>query len=82
MAKLAEAQGFTGNKFKFLALGQGMAPLAQQYIEKGYQRGYWVMLQNCHLLTSWLKTLAKLLEGKERGKEGKRKQSQEGLRGT
>ncbi|OXB71682.1 UNVERIFIED_CONTAM: hypothetical protein H355_014886 [Colinus virginianus] len=40
-----------------------MGPLAQQYIETSYQRGYWVMLQNCHLLPSWLKTLAKLLEG-------------------
>ncbi|PFH33986.1 dynein heavy chain family protein [Besnoitia besnoiti] len=62
VCKLAEARGFVGNKFRCLALGQGMAPLAQQYIEKGYQRGYWIMLQNCHLLTSWLKSLAKFLE--------------------
>jgi len=25
-------------------------------------RGYWVMLQNCHLLTSWLKTLEAIIE--------------------
>nr|CEL77298.1 TPA: dynein-1-alpha heavy chain, flagellar inner arm I1 complex, putative [Toxoplasma gondii VEG] len=61
--KLAAARGFVGNNFRFLALGQGMAPLAQKHIEKGCQRGCWVLLQNCHLLASWLKSLAKLLEG-------------------
>lgn len=30
--------------------------------ETGYQRGHWVLLQNCHLLTSWLKRLEKMLE--------------------
>jgi dynein heavy chain len=31
-------------------------------LEVGSQRGHWVMLQNCHLLPSCLKTLEKLLE--------------------
>ena len=26
------------------------------------QRGHWVLLQNCHLLPKWLKTLEKILE--------------------
>ena len=30
--------------------------------EVGSTRGLWVMLQNCHLLPSWLKTLEKILE--------------------
>ena len=55
--------GFVGQKFKFVSLGQGMGPVAQTNIELGYQRGFWVVLQNCHLLTSWLKTLEKILEG-------------------
>merc|ERR1719188_759748 len=63
VAKLGEAMGFTGNKFKFVSLGQGMGGVAQQAIETGYQRGHWVMLQNCHLLASWLRTLEKILEG-------------------
>jgi len=60
--KLGERLGFSGSRFRFLALGQGMGPVAQQAIEVGVQRGHWVMLQNCHLLTSWMKTLEKLLE--------------------
>merc|ERR1719379_979898 len=40
-----------------------MGPHAAALIDTGYQRGHWVVLQNCHLLTSWLKTLEKILEG-------------------
>jgi len=60
--KLVETVGLGQNKFKFLALGQGMGDQARQYIELGSQRGHWVMLQNCHLLTSWLKTLEAVYE--------------------
>jgi len=60
--KLADKMGFVGNKFKFLALGQGMAGQAEDYLRTGSQRGHWVMLQNCHLLPRWLKTLEKELE--------------------
>lgn len=60
--KLGDEKGFKDNKFKFFSLGQGMGGVAQQNIETGYQRGHWVMLQNCHLLASWLKTLEKILE--------------------
>eukprot|EP00930_Biecheleria_cincta_P003159 TRINITY_DN104093_c0_g1_i1.p1 TRINITY_DN104093_c0_g1~~TRINITY_DN104093_c0_g1_i1.p1 ORF type:complete len:2548 (+),score=550.26 TRINITY_DN104093_c0_g1_i1:162-7646(+) len=62
VAKLGDVLGFTGTKFKFVSLGQGMGGIAQVTIETGYQRGHWVMLQNCHLLASWLKTLEKILE--------------------
>jgi dynein heavy chain len=61
--KLGETLGFSGTKFKFVSLGQGMGPHAAAMIDTGYQRGHWVVLQNCHLLTSWLKTLEKILEG-------------------
>ena len=63
MQKLGENLGFVGTKFKFVSLGQGMGPHAAAMIETGYQRGHWVLLQNCHLLTSWLKSLEKILEG-------------------
>jgi len=60
--KLGDQLGFSGTKFKFVSLGQGMGPVAQSNIETGYQRGHWVMLQNCHLLSSWLRTLEKILD--------------------
>lgn len=62
VAKLGDQLGFSGAKFRFVSLGQGMGGVAQQTIETGYQRGHWVMLQNCHLLASWLRTLEKILE--------------------
>lgn len=33
-----------------------------EFIEMGVTRGLWIMLQNCHLLPKWLKTLEKILE--------------------
>lgn len=37
--------------------------MAAGLLENGVQRGQWIMLQNCHLLTSWLKTLETILDG-------------------
>ena len=55
--------GFTApEKFKFVSLGQGQGPVALEMLEAGYLRGHWVLLQNCHLLISWLKELDKKLE--------------------
>jgi len=60
--KLGDSMGFTApTRFRFVSLGQGMGPVAAAQIETGFQRGYWVMLQNCHLLQSWLKSLEKIL---------------------
>eukprot|EP01018_Ginkgo_biloba_P029506 Gb_13876 [translate_table: standard] len=60
---VGEELGFKpGAKLKYMALGQGMGPKAQETLEAGAARGLWVMLQNCHLLPSWLKTLEKILE--------------------
>ncbi|KAJ3055760.1 Dynein heavy chain 10, axonemal [Rhizophlyctis rosea] len=62
LQKLAEALGFGGNRLKFLSLGQGQAPIALQLLETAVSRGQWLMLQNCHLLVNWLRTLEKVLE--------------------
>jgi len=59
---LADKLGFGGPKMKFIALGQGQGKAAQQMLETGAARGQWVMLLNCHLLASWLRTLEKILE--------------------
>jgi dynein heavy chain len=52
---LANDEGFSGNKFKYLSLGQGMEKEANIYLSTSANRGHWLMLQNCHLLTGWLK---------------------------
>lgn len=61
LQNLAKANGFWPQKFKSLALGQGQSKIAEKILELGYHRGHWIVLQNCHLLSSWLKTLEKLL---------------------
>ncbi|PRP82215.1 dynein-1-alpha heavy chain, flagellar inner arm I1 complex, partial [Planoprotostelium fungivorum] len=60
--KLAEKLGFGGTKLKEHPLGQNQGPIAASLLENGASRGQWIFLQNCHLLTSWLRTLEKLLE--------------------
>lgn len=36
--------------------------MALQLLETAIVRGQWLMLQNCHLLVGWLRTLEKALE--------------------
>ncbi|XP_021268215.1 dynein heavy chain 10, axonemal isoform X2 [Numida meleagris] len=62
LMKLAERTGFGGDRFKFLAMGQGQEKIALQMLEKVVVSGEWLMLQNCHLLVKWLITLEKALE--------------------
>jgi dynein heavy chain len=44
---------------------QGQAPVATRLIEDGLREGTWVFLANCHLMTSWLPKLDKLIESFE-----------------
>ncbi|CAG9464381.1 unnamed protein product [Pedinophyceae sp. YPF-701] len=61
LAKLAKERNMT-EKFHSVALGQGQAPVATKLISDGLKQGHWVFLANCHLMTSWLPTLDKIIE--------------------
>ncbi|TWW56007.1 Dynein heavy chain 10, axonemal [Takifugu flavidus] len=61
LMKLAERSGF-GEKFQFLAMGQGQEKVVLRLLERAAAHGHWLMLQNCHLLVKWLKELEKSLE--------------------
>ena len=41
------------------------APIATKLITQGIKEGNWVFLANCHLMTSWLPALQKIIEGFE-----------------
>eukprot|EP00702_Spironucleus_salmonicida_P008256 EST49547.1 Dynein heavy chain [Spironucleus salmonicida] len=59
---LAKKHDFLNSRFKFVALGQGQSPIAENYVKTGITRGQWILLMNCHLLPKWLKQLDKILE--------------------
>ena len=69
--KLADKLGLTGDEsgsgahqssVKSIALGSDQEEPAKNMLITGANRGHWVILQNCHLLTSWLRELEKLVE--------------------
>jgi dynein heavy chain len=61
MLTLAEEMG-VADSMKSIALGDGQGKLAEGMIDRGVEKGDWVVLQNCHLYVSWMPTLEVICE--------------------
>ncbi|CBZ25938.1 putative dynein heavy chain, partial [Leishmania mexicana MHOM/GT/2001/U1103] len=59
--RFADAQNMS-KKLYDVSLGQGQGPRAERMVQEGMESGSWVLLQNCHLATSWMPTLERLVE--------------------
>ena len=59
--RFAEDMGYK-ERIKSISLGQGQGPVAEKIIEVALERGDWVFLQNCHLATSWMIPMERLIQ--------------------
>jgi len=61
---LGKKLGFTGDNGKFLniSMGQGQEAPAEKALQGFAKEGGWIMLQNVHLMQSWLPKLERQLE--------------------
>ena len=62
--RLGVQEGFTTHKNNFfnISLGQGQDVVANAKLEISYKDGCWIMLQNVHLMPSWLPHFEKILD--------------------
>ncbi|KAI5075577.1 hypothetical protein GOP47_0009653 [Adiantum capillus-veneris] len=51
-----------GERLHIISLGQGQGPIAEMLVSKSRKTGDWVCLQNCHLASSWMQTMERIIE--------------------
>ena len=53
-----------GGKYHAISLGQGQGPKAAVTIDTGCKLDHWCLVQNCHLLVSWMSQLSAIVEAR------------------
>ncbi|KAH0571621.1 Dynein heavy chain [Spironucleus salmonicida] len=57
-----QGRGDRADRLKIVALGQGQQEIARQAFYDGVKNGYWVLLANVHLSSSFLEELEKMID--------------------
>lgn len=62
--KIVEKYGITASNGKFvnISMGQGQEEIAKKALIKAAQEGGWIMIQNVHLMQTWMKIFERDLE--------------------
>ncbi|XP_055691880.1 dynein axonemal heavy chain 3 [Lutzomyia longipalpis] len=60
LLSFAKEKNMHENRCHTISLGQGQGPKAGQMIEEAQKSGHWVVLQNCHVASSWMDTLERI----------------------
>ena len=47
-------------RLQIISLGQGMGPKAELKIKNAQKKGEWILLENCHLASSWMSDLDRI----------------------
>ena len=66
LTKLADLQGIASSKVKYLALSNENVSLAMSLLETAFIRGQWIIFQNVNLVPSFLPTLEKQINEKDK----------------
>ena len=62
LLRFAEERSLDNRRLHIVSLGQGQGVLAEEKIRQAVISGDWVILQNCHLCTSWMPTLERICQ--------------------
>ena len=69
MAAMSKFALEMGKEIAAISLGQGQGPKAEKLMTEAQVSGGWVLLQNCHLATSWMPKLDRILDQQDTPQE-------------